>query len=447
MNNLLIQNATLINEGRMYPASVWIQDDRIQAIFEGEVPESVLNQCSCLPADGKWLIPGVIDDHVHFREPGLEHKADLRTESSAAVAGGVTSFMEMPNTKPATTSIEAWEDKMQRASERAHANYAFYLGATNDNLDVLEKADFSRVCGVKVFMGSSTGNMLVDNERTLEGLFQRIPSVVAVHAESEAIIQANKAYYLANGPEVLDIHYHSLIRSAEACYASTARAVELAQRWNARLHVLHLSTEKELSLFDEGHLSGKRITAEACLLHLWFHDADYSVKGNAIKCNPSIKTLADRAALRQGVASGRVDVVATDHAPHLWAEKQGDCLTAASGAPFIQYSLPAMLDLVHRSVFTPEVLVERMCHAPARIYSVQKRGFLREGYYADLVLIDPKRTWTVQKQDILSKCGWSPLEGTTLTGSIETTWVNGRPAYQNGRIVDAVGGRALEFGS
>jgi len=443
--SLLIQNALIINEGTSFIGSVLIESGLISEIFEGEVPESVLSSCKVENASGKWLIPGVIDDHVHFRDPGLTHKADLTTESKAALAGGVTSFMDMPNTLPQTTTIQAWKEKMELAAEKSYANFAFYLGATNDNLSELEKADFSRVCGVKVFMGSSTGNMLVGNRESLEAIFRSIPSIIAVHAESEALIQANKTRYTEEFGIDLPLRYHSLIRSAEACYASSASAVEMAVRFNARLHVLHVTTEKELSLFEDKPLSEKRITAEACVSHLWFDDSDYERLGNAIKCNPAIKTLQDREALRAAVAGNRLDVIATDHAPHLWSEKQGNCLTAASGSPSVQFSLPLMLELAHQGVFTKEKVVEKMCHAPAELYRVDKRGFIRVGYHADLVLIDPEDNWTLSGKQILSKCAWSPFDGQHFHSNVIKTFLNGKLVYEKGKLHTGKAAQALTF--
>lgn len=445
MKPLLLHDALIINEGRSVLGSVLVMDGLIGRVFEGEVPSFILQEADVLEAHGCWLLPGVIDDHVHFREPGLTHKADLRSETMAALAGGVTSFMEMPNTKPQTTTLEAWEAKMVLGEANALANYAFYLGATNDNLEELLKADFSRVCGVKVFMGSSTGNMLVDNEKTLVGLFKELPSVVAVHAESEGIIAANKAHYMALTGGVLPVSYHPLIRTAEACYASAARAVELASAYDTRLHLLHLSTEKEVSLLSTAPLTEKRITGEACVSHLWFDETDYAEKQTAIKCNPAIKSRADRDALRQAVAQGRIDVVATDHAPHAWSEKEGDALTAASGMPGVQFSLPLMLELAAQGVLTKEQVVARMCHAPAFLYKVVKRGFIREGYHADLVLVDPKAPFTIDNGLVLSKCGWSPYRGLTVQHRVRTTVLNGVLVYDSGRFTGTNAAKPLQF--
>jgi len=445
MKSLLIHNALLVNEGRSVTGSVLVTDGLIQRVYEGEVPSGVREETEVVEAHGCWLLPGIIDDHVHFREPGLTHKADLRSETMAALAGGVTSFMEMPNTKPQTTSLDVWEAKMALGAAHAWANYAFYLGATNDNLDELLKADFSSVCGVKVFMGSSTGNMLVDNEKTLLGLFKELPCVVAVHAESEGIITANKAHYLALTGSIVPISYHPLIRTAEACYASAARAVELAAAHDTRLHLLHVSTERELSLLSSGPLADKQITGEACVPHLWFDEGDYALLQTAIKCNPAIKSRSDKEALRMAVAEGRIDVVATDHAPHIWSEKEGDALTAASGMPGVQFSLSLMLELAADGVLTKEQVVARMCHAPAQLYRVDKRGFIREGYHADLTLVDPSAPFTIDNSLVLSKCGWSPYAGLTLHHRVRMTLVNGMIVYENGRFSGVNAAQPLRF--
>jgi len=442
---LLINNALIINENRSFIGSVLMEGERIKQVFNGPVPEETLNLCKLVDASGKWLLPGVIDDHVHFRDPGLTHKADLTTESRAALAGGVTSFMEMPNTIPQTTSIQAWKKKMELASEKSYANYAFYLGATNDNFLELEKADFSQVCGVKVFMGSSTGNMLVDNQDMLGHIFKSVPAIVAVHAESEAIIRANKAKYTEESGGDLSLRFHSLIRSAEACYVSSAIAVELASRFGTRLHLLHISTAKELLLLENKPLFEKKITAEVCVSHLWFDDSDYEYYGNAIKCNPAIKTTEDRDALRKALATNFLDVIATDHAPHLWVEKQGNCLTAASGMPSVQFSLLLMLELALKGIFNKEKVVEKMCHAPADLFHINDRGYIREGYYADMVLIDPNKSWTLSGKQILSKCGWSPYENQNFHNSVYQTYLNGKLVYQNDKHLNCKAAKALFF--
>lgn len=445
MTKTLIHQALIINEGRSFIGSVLVEGALITQIFEDTVPQEILEQVNVLDASGKWLIPGAIDGHVHFREPGLTHKADLYTESRAALAGGVTSFMEMPNTLPQTTSVQVWEEKMELAATRSWANYSFYLGATNENLAELEKADYTRVCGVKVFMGSSTGNMLVGQQKALEGIFSSVPCVVGVHAESEAVIQANKARYLEAVGGDLPLSYHPLIRSAEACYASTATAVELATRFGTRLHVLHLTTARELDLFDTNPLKEKKITAEVCIPHLWFDDRDYLYRGNSIKCNPAIKTEQDKLALREGLKSGKLDVVATDHAPHLWSEKQGNCLTAASGSPGVQFSVPLMLELAKDDVFTKELVVEKMCHAPAELYRIDRRGFIRPGYFADLALIDPNASWILTGDRILSKCGWSPYEEQVFRSKVLKTWVNGVLAFDEGTFAQVSNAQELCF--
>lgn len=435
----LFRNALIVNEGRSYIASLLVEGSRIATIYEGEdaSPEGLERTChEVVDCRGLWLLPGCIDDQVHFREPGLVHKACIASESRAAVAGGVTSFMDMPNTNPPTTTITAWEDKMQRAAETSWANYGFFFGGTNDNADEVRRLDRRRLPGLKLFLGSSTGNMLVDNRQTLERIFSETDLIIATHCESEEIIRANKAYYKAqHGLDGLDVTFHPLIRSAEACYRSSAEAVELATRLGSRLHILHVSTERELDLFrSDLPLEQKRITAEVCVHHLWFHDADYVRLGNQIKWNPAIKTLADRDALRAAVRSGRIDLVATDHAPHLWSEKQGGCLSAASGGPLVQHSLMAMLDMADRGLWSRELVVERMAHAPARLFGVVGRGFIRPGYFADLVLVDPSLPYTVIPDNNLTHCGWSPLMGETFAHSVVATWVNGQNAYRHGQV-------------
>lgn len=403
---------------------------------------------------GALVMPGVIDDQVHFREPGLTEKAEIRTEAQAAAAGGVTSYMEMPNTRPPATTLALLEEKYARAAEVSAVNYSFYLGATNDNLAEIERIDPQRVCGLKVFMGSSTGNMLVDNEQTLADIFRLSPVLVATHCEDEATVKANMARARAAFGEDIPVAMHPIIRSAEACYRSTAHAVELAHKYGGRLHVLHLSTARELTLFEQGiPIEEKRITNEVCVHHLWFSEGDYAERGNLIKWNPAVKSAADRDTLRAAVRSGLVDVVATDHAPHLLAEKQNPYLSAPSGGPLVQHSLPAMLTLAAEGIFTVEQVIERMCHAPARLFRVRERGFLRPGYYADIAVVKLNEPWTVSRdnqrpgEQILSKCGWSPLEGLTLSAKVVATWVNGAEVYTAERGVDtAVRGKRLLFG-
>ena len=447
MNKKWIKDALIINEGRRFQGSVLIAGDTIEAVYEGPVPPEVdTTPYEQIDAQGKWLLPGCIDDQVHFREPGLTHKADIRSESRAAVAGGVTSFMDMPNTKPQTTTLEALEWKFERAAQTSVANYSFFFGGTNDNFKEIQQVDKTRVPGLKLFLGSSTGNMLVNDKAALERIFSECGMLIAIHAEKEEIIQRNIAHYTRLYGEDLDISFHSLIRSEEACYASSAEAVELATRLGARLHILHLSTARETTLLDNTlPLSEKQITGEVCVHHLWFHDGDYAQFGNRIKWNPSIKTLADRNALRQAVNENKIDIVATDHAPHLPAEKEGSCLKAASGGPLVQHSLVAMLELAREGHFTYEKVVEKMAHAPATLFRIDRRGYIRPGYYADLVLVDPQHAWTVSRENILSKCGWSPFEGYTFHHAVDTTFVNGEIAYQRGQVNDALRGRELKY--
>lgn len=440
----LISNATIINEGRRYLGSVLLCGEVIEAVYGAG---DVLPEADCVvDATGLWLLPGVIDDQVHFRDPGLTHKGDIRTESRAAVAGGVTSVMDMPNTKPPATTLELLEAKYRLGAEKSLVNYSFLLGATNDNLDELKRVDARHVAGVKLFMGSSTGNMLVDDERALAAIFAETPCLIAAHCEDEATIRRNTDYYRAMLGDDVFVACHPLIRSTEACYRSSAKAVELAGRYGSRLHVFHLSTGLELSLFDpRTPLADKRVTAEVCVHHLWFSDEDYARLGSRIKCNPAIKTAADRQALRCAVAEGRIDVVATDHAPHLLAEKEGGALRAASGMPLVQHSLVAMLQLAAQGVFTVEQVVERMCHAPAVLYRIVRRGYIRPGYYADLALVHPHSPWTVSRDNIIYKCGWSPFEGTTFDAAVQSTWVNGRRVYDRGTFDESARGMRLEF--
>lgn len=447
MNKKLIKNVRIINEGRSYQGAVLINGEMIEAVYEGEVPSEIIAETNdIIDGQGKWLLPGCIDDQVHFREPGLTYKADIYSESRAAVAGGVTSFMDMPNTKPQTTTIENLEWKFNRAAETSAANYSFFFGGTNDNMEEIRRLDRSRVPGLKLFLGSSTGNMLVDKKDALERIFSESDLLIAVHAEKEEIIKRNIAYYTQKYGEDLDISFHSKIRSEEACYASSSEAVELATRLGTRLHILHLSTAKETTLLDNKlPLEDKKITGEVCVHHLWFHDGDYALFGNRIKWNPSIKTLADRTALREAVNNDKIDIIATDHAPHLLSEKEGSCLKAASGGPLVQHSLIVMLELAMEGRFTYEKVVDKMAHKPAELFHIDSRGYIRPGYYADLVLIDPNKTWTVSKENILTKCGWSPFEGYTFHHAVDTTWVNGEIVWQDGQIRDNVHGKELKY--
>jgi dihydroorotase len=442
----LIKNATIVNEGRTYLGSVLIEGERIKAVYEGNQSFDIEESCIIIDAKGCFLFPGVIDDQVHFREPGLTHKGDLYTESKAAVAGGITSFFEMPNTKPQATTIDLLEEKYTLASEKSFANYSFLMGVTNDNLAELKKIDSRKVAGVKMFMGSSTGNMLVDNLKTLNEVFAEIPLLIVTHCEDETIIKTNIQHYKELMGENIPIKYHPLIRSAEACYKSSAFAVDLATKYNSRLHLFHLSSEKEMSLLTSNiPLKEKRITSEVCVHHLWFSDADYEKYGNRIKWNPAIKSASDRLALINAINSNKIDVIATDHAPHLLSEKEGSCLQAASGGPLVQHSLVAMLQLVKQGKFTLEKVIGKMCHAPADLFRIEKRGYIRPGYFADLVIVDPNKSWTVSTENILYKCGWSPFEGVQFDASILKTWVNGKMVFDNGKFDETVRGQRLLF--
>lgn len=440
---ILIHKAIIINEGISFVGSVLIKNDRIFEIYQGEVPTEILNRSTVIDAKDMWLLPGVIDDQVHFREPGLTHKGDISSESRAAIAGGVTSFMEMPNTKPQTTTIDLLEQKFELGSEKAYANYSFYMGATNNNIAELKKVNPKEVCGVKVFMGSSTGNMLVDDKKVLQAIFAEVDMLIATHCEKEEIIRKNIARYKAEFGEDVPIQYHPLIRSAEACYRSSAEAVELADKYQTRLHILHLSTEKEISLFDIKPLPEKKITGEVCVHHLWFSDKDYSKYGTRIKWNPSVKTSQDRDALMLGLLKDKLDVIATDHAPHLLDEKQGGALKAASGGPLVQHSLQMMLELAKNGKITKEQVVNKMCHAPATMFKIHKRGYIRKDYFADLVLINPNKPYTIDQSNILYKSKWSPLEGETLSTTIEKTFLNGKLAFDNDVLNNVKGERLL----
>jgi dihydroorotase len=443
---ILINKATIINEGSSFIGSVLIEGEKISEIFRDDVPEGIFNSCNkVIDARGLYLMPGVIDDQVHFRDPGLTHKGDFYTESMAGVAGGVTSYMEMPNTKPQTITNDDLFRKLEMAAEKSASNFSFYLGATNDNISELKKIDKKYVCGVKVFMGASTGNMLVNNERALQQIFAEVDSLIATHCEKEEIIRDNVDIYKKKFGENIPIKYHPIIRSAEACYQSSAQAIELADKYGSRLHVLHLSTAREMSLLSNSPLEDKKITGEVCVHHLWFTDRDYERLGTKIKWNPAVKSVEDRNAIREALITGKLDVVATDHAPHLLSEKEGGCLQAASGGPLVQHSLQVMLELAHEGLFTKEFIVEKMCHAPAKLFGVKGRGFIRKGYYADLVLIDPSETYTVTDKNILYKCGWSPFEGETFHNSINKTFINGQIAFEDGVVSEKLFGKALEF--
>ena len=441
----LIRNAHVVNEGAVTVSDVLIVGDRIAKIGKGLDAED----SEVVDATGFWLMPGIIDDQVHFREPGLTHKADLSTESKAAAAGGVTSFMEMPNTVPQALTQQLLQDKYERAAEVSAVNYSFFMGASNNNLDEVLKTDPKRVCGVKVFMGSSTGDMLVDEKKILEGIFKESPTIVATHCEEEAVVRANMAAAKERWGENVPIDQHPLIRSAEACYQSSSKAVELATKHGARLHILHISTARELDLFDGNKpLKEKKITSEACIHHLWFTDADYADKGTYIKWNPAVKTEADRNAIRAALQDGRIDVIATDHAPHTIKEKSNSYFKAPSGGPLVQHGLPAMLELVHQGVITVEKVIDLMCHRVSELFEIKDRGYIREGYKADLVLVNPDANWIVTGENILYKCGWSPFTGYEFKSHVTGTWVNGVRVWDGVNILTEEGnhaGERLEF--
>lgn len=443
-SDVLIRNATIVNEGQQFTGYVLISGQKIKAVGEGDLQSA--GECRVIDAAGLLLLPGIIDCHVHFREPGVTHKADLSSESRAAVAGGVTSFFEMPNTQPQTVTLELLEQKMDLAAEKSLANYSFFLGASNDNIEEIANADPHTVCGVKVFFGASTGNMLVDNFSTLEEIFKRSPIPVAAHCEDEAIIRANTGIMRDKYGEDVPVDMHPFIRSAEACYCSSELAVSLANKYNTRLHITHLSTAVELGLLGNSlPLKQKRITAEACTHYLWFCDDDYARLGTRLKVNPAVKSASDRAALLQGLIDNKVDIISTDHAPHLAGEKDATYFKAPSGTPLVQHSLPAMMQLVKQGKMELVTLVEKMCHAPATCYSIEKRGFIRPGYFADLVLVNPDAKNTVTKENILYKCGWSVFEGTTFDARVEKTFVNGHLAYADGVINDTIKGLRITF--
>ena len=442
MSTILIKNAQVVNEGRVKTQDLFIKNGRIEKIADSISSSAEIE----INAEGLHLFPGLIDDQVHFREPGLTYKADIFTESRAAVAGGTTSFMEMPNTVPNTLTQKLLQDKYDIAQNNSLANYSFFMGAANDNLDEVLKTNPRDVCGVKIFMGSSTGNMLVDNEKALEAIFSQSPTLIATHCEDEATIQANLAAYKEQYADQITIEMHPLIRSEEACYRSSSKAVSLAKKHNTRLHILHISTQKELALFDNSiPLDQKRITAEACIHHLWFSDEDYKTKGNLIKWNPAVKTANDRSSILAAVLDGRIDVIATDHAPHTWEEKSLPYLQAPSGGPLVQFALQALLDLVKQGKMTIEQLAQKTAHNTAILFQIEQRGFIREGYWADLVLVDLNKSYTVTQDKILSKCGWSPFLNHTFSSTIEHSIVSGSLAYSHGKIQEVGSGHRLLF--
>lgn len=442
MKSILIKGGTLVNEGISRVADLLIKDGRIERI------DSQINTSADIEinAEGKIVMPGIIDDQVHFREPGLTHKANLYTEPKAAVAGGTTSFMEMPNTKPAALTQELLEDKYQIAAKSSLGNFSFFMGASNDNIEEVLKTDEKNVCGLKIFMGSSTGNMLVDDETTLKNLFSKVPMLIATHCEDEATIRANAAKAKEQYGENVPIEMHPIIRNVEGCYKSSSLAIQLAKEYNTRLHILHISTAEELDLFrNDIPLEQKRITSEVCVHHLYFNASQYATLGTQIKCNPAVKDAYHQEALFPALLDNRLDIIATDHAPHTWDEKQGTYFNAPSGVPLVQHSLNVMLEFHQKGMISMERIVEKMCHAPAICLQVEERGYLREGYWADVVVLDPNKEWEVNKGNIHYKCNWSPFEGHTFKGQVESTIVSGHLAYHNGQFDESQKGRRLTF--
>ncbi len=442
MMRTLIKNGTIVNEGRSFLGDLVVDGEQIEEIYEGKAPRGIYDQV--IDASGCFVLPGVIDDHVHFREPGLTRKADIESESRAAAFGGVTSYFEMPNTNPQTTTLEALEDKFALGAQKSHVNYSFFFGATNDNVDLFDRLDVHRIPGIKLFMGSSTGNMLVDKYESLQQIFVKAKKLglpVMTHCEDTDIINRNMAAYQEKYGEDPDVKFHPEIRSVEACYESSSLAVKLAKESGAHLHIAHVTTARELEFFGKD----KNITGEAVIAHLYFSDEDYADKQAFIKCNPAIKTVNDRKALREALADGRISVVGTDHAPHEWKDKQGGCAKAASGMPMVQFSLVSMLELVDKGVLSIERMVEVMSHHPAKLFHVDKRGFLRPGYQADIVIVRPHTAWTVQKEIIQSKCGWSPMEGHEYQWQVEQTICNGHLIYNKGEFDEAYRGEELTF--
>lgn len=442
MMRTLIKNGTIVNEGRSFLGDLVVNGEQIEEIYEGKAPRGIYDQV--IDASGCFVLPGVIDDHVHFREPGLTRKADIESESRAAAFGGVTSYFEMPNTNPQTTTLETLEDKFALGAQKSHVNYSFFFGATNDNVDSFDRLDVHRIPGIKLFMGSSTGNMLVDKYESLQQIFVKAKKLglpVMTHCEDTDIINRNMAAYQKKYGEDPDVKFHPEIRSVEACYASSSLAVKLAKESGAHLHIAHVTTARELEFFGKD----ENITGEAVIAHLYFSDEDYADKKAFIKCNPAIKTVKDRLALREALADGRISVVGTDHAPHEWKDKQGGCAKAASGMPMVQFSLVSMLELVDEGVLSIERMVEVMSHHPAKLFHVDKRGFLRPGYQADIVIVRPHTAWTVQKEIIQSKCGWSPMEGHEYQWQVEQTICNGHLIYNKGEFDEAYRGEELTF--
>ncbi|MFD2551192.1 dihydroorotase [Bizionia sediminis] len=441
---LLIKNGKIVNEGTILEGDIYIENDIIMEVAPLISAKSA--HVKVIDAEGNYILPGVIDDQVHFREPGLTHKANIESESRAAIAGGITSFIEMPNTNPQTTTIEKLEEKFAIAASTSYANYSFMLGGTNDNLEEIRKVDPKSVAGLKLFLGSSTGNMLVDDPEVLEKIFSSTNMVISVHCEDEGTINRNLETYKAQYGDAIPMAYHPIIRSEEACYLSSSKAIELAKKTGARLHVFHLSTAKETALFSNKiPLKDKKITAEVCVHHLWFSDEDYDKKGSLIKWNPAVKTAKDREGLWKALLDDRIDVIATDHAPHTWDEKNNVYTKAPSGGPLVQHALVALLEAHHQGRITIPKLVEKMCHNPAILFQVAKRGFIKEGYYADLVIVDLNNPWTVKKENILYKCGWSPFEGSTFKSRVTHTILNGHVAYEQNKFSPEKAAKRLTF--
>ena len=440
----LIKNAQIVNEGNIFTGDVLIEGQHIKEI--GSSIRIKNSNISVIDAKGSYLLPGVIDDQVHFREPGLTHKATIESESKAAISGGITSFIEMPNTNPQATTIDKLEDKFKIASKTSFANYSFMFGGTNDNLEEILKVDCRKVAGLKLFLGSSTGNMLVDNPKVLEKIFESTDLLISVHCEDEDTIKQNTEHYSKIYGENIPIKYHPKIRSAEACYISSSKAIALAKKTGARLHVFHLTTAKEMELFSNTKpLKDKKITAEVCVHHLWFSDSDYETKGPFIKWNPAVKSAKDRSALWEALLSDKIDVIATDHAPHTFEEKSNSYMKAPSGGPLVQHALVAMMEAFHNGKISIEKMVEKMCHNPAILFQIEKRGYIKQGYFADLVLVNPNNPWTVNKKNILYKCGWSPFEGTTFKSRISHTILNGEIVYENEKFTNANAAMRLTF--
>ncbi len=444
MSTYLIRNAKIVNEGVVFEGDILIENEWITEIAEKISPKS--SKCVIIDAEGSYVIPGAIDDQVHFREPGLTHKGNIETESKAAIAGGITSFIEQPNTVPNAVTQELLEQKYQIAAKSSHANYSFMMGGTNDNLEEILKTNPRNVAGIKLFLGSSTGNMLVDNPEVLEKIFSSTKMLIAVHCEDEATIKANTEKYKEEFGEAIPVNRHHLIRSAEACYISSSKAIALAKKTGARLHVFHLSTAKEMQLFtNKIPLEKKQITAEVCIHHLWFTDADYEKKGSLIKWNPAVKKQEDKDALWKALLDDRIDVIATDHAPHTLEEKSNPYATCPSGGPLVQHALVALFEAHHQGKISVEKIVEKFCHNPAKLFKIEKRGFIKEGYFADIAIVNAYLPWNVKKENILYKCGWSPFEGYSFKSRVTHTFVNGKLVYANGKVKDEKAGQRLLF--